>query len=125
MGELARWNTVGGSAITMDANLSSHMVKQGYGKEKTGLGRWSWVRVRGCDDIFTRFISAYRPCKNTSSIMGCWGQHVNYFRKELDIRLGEEISAYKNIVKQNTKKKSGDLLSVSDRKKIAEKMQKM
>ena len=41
-------------------------------------------------------------------------------RKELDIRLGEEISAYKNIVKQNTKKKSGDLLSVSDRKKIAE-----
>ena len=30
------------------------------------------------------------------------------------------ISAYKHIVKQNTKKKTGDLLSANDRKKIAE-----
>ena len=86
MGELARWNTVGGSAITMDANLSSHKVENGYGTDRRGLGRWSWVRIRGCDDIFTRFVSAYRPCKNNTSMTGCWGQQVNYFRNELHIR---------------------------------------
>ena len=70
----------------MDANLLSHMEKQGFGKDKTGLGRWTWCRIRGCDNIFTRFISAYRPCRNVTSMQGCWAQQINFFRNELNIR---------------------------------------
>ena len=37
----------------MDANLSSHKVENGYGTDRRGLGRWSWVQIRGCDDMIT------------------------------------------------------------------------
>ena len=86
MGEEATWDTIGGTAITMDANFTSHMTKQGYGMDKTGLGRWCWIRLRGCCNIFTRFVTAYRPCKNTKSIRGAWGQQVNYYRNKSNIR---------------------------------------
>ena len=86
LGENAVWNTVGGTAITMDSNFTSHMVQQGYGKDKTGLGRWTWVRIRGCGNVHARFVSAYRPCKITSSIRGAWAQQVNYFRNKKNIR---------------------------------------
>ena len=45
MGEDAKWNTIGGTTITMDSNFTSHMTQQGYGKDKSGLGRWCWVRI--------------------------------------------------------------------------------
>ena len=83
LGESAKWNTVGGNAITLDANLLSHMEHQGYGKDKSGLGRWTWCRIRGCDNIFTRFISAYRPCRNTTSMLGCWAQQIFFLGTNL------------------------------------------
>ena len=86
MGEDAKWNTIGGTAITMDSNFTSHITQQGYGKDKSGLGRWCWIRIRGCNNVFTRFITAYRPCKNKKSMQGCWGQHVNYYRNKFNIR---------------------------------------
>ena len=65
LGEEATWNVVGGTAITLDENLGSHKVSEGYGTDKEKLGRWTWIRVRGKNEVHTRFVSAYKPCKNT------------------------------------------------------------
>ena len=83
LGESAKWNTVGGNAITLDANLLSHMEHHGYGKDKSGLGRWTWCRIRGCDNIFTRFVSAYRPCRNTTSMLRYWAQQIIFLGTNL------------------------------------------
>ena len=80
MGEAATWNTVGGTAITLDCNFNSHRTKQSNGRDPTGLGRWTRVRLRGRGNIHTSYISAYRPCKNVSSMRGVLAQHINYFR---------------------------------------------
>ena len=64
LGEEATWNVVGGTAITLDENLGSHKVSEGYGTDKEKLGRWMWIRVRGKNEVHTRFVSAYKPCKN-------------------------------------------------------------
>ena len=84
--EESPWNRVGGTAITIDEGFASHRTSQGTGRDKTGLGRWIWTRVRGCDQIHTRIISAYRPCKS-SGINSTWIQHINYFRREKDIEV--------------------------------------
>ena len=79
--ESETWRVAGGTALTVDASFKSHKSpQQGEGKDREGLGRWTWIRLRGKDNIHTRFISAYRPCKNrgTSTV---WTQHRNYFRE--------------------------------------------
>jgi hypothetical protein len=34
------------------------------GQDEEGLGRWSWIRLRGTDGHATRIVTAYNPCKN-------------------------------------------------------------
>ena len=58
------WNVTGRTAITVDENLGSHQVPNGNGQDKEKLGRWTYSRVRGRENVHTRFITAYRPCKN-------------------------------------------------------------
>ena len=55
------WNVPGGVAMTIDENLLSHQINNGNGKDKELLGRWTWTRVRGKDNVHTQFITAYRP----------------------------------------------------------------
>ena len=74
------WHIPGGTALTVDTNLSTHKAQQGSGRDETGLGRWTWVRFRGKNSIHTIVISAYRPCKNCGPTTA-WTQQVNYFRE--------------------------------------------
>ena len=52
------------------------------GVDPRGLGRWSWVRIRGENDQYTRFVSGYRPHKNSAGTGSVWSQHVRYYRQE-------------------------------------------
>ena len=48
----------------------------GKGKDPTGLGRWTWTRLRGKERAVT-MISAYRPCKpSTAGIQTVYEQHA-------------------------------------------------
>ena len=48
----------------------------GTGNDKRGLGRWAWTRLRGKDRAIT-IISAYRPCKpSTSGVQTVYQQHL-------------------------------------------------
>ena len=63
----ASWKQVGGTS---------------HGVDPCGLGRWSWVRIRGKHDQYTRFVSGYRPCHNARGTGSVWSQHVRYYRGE-------------------------------------------
>ena len=64
------------------------------------------MRLRGRDQIHTRFVSAYRPCRN-QGISTTWTQHLNYFRlkgdhvtnprDKFDEDLCEEIKTWKEL----------------------------
>ena len=105
-GANATWNLVGGTAVTLDVNLGSHKVHNGSGTDKERLGRWVFCRVRGKDNVHTRFITAYKPCKSIG-LNTVWMQHTNYFRekgiqdpnprKRFDDDLCEEIKEWMNI----------------------------
>ena len=58
------WNLQGGTGITVDEHFRSHQTKNGNGMDKTGLGRWTWICIRGKEEIHTRYISKYKQCKN-------------------------------------------------------------
>ena len=73
-GEGTKWNQYGGTGITLNANLKSRMTTSGSGDDPTKLGRRTWVRIGGKDGIATVFVSAYRPCKNTSGLYTVWSQ---------------------------------------------------
>ena len=79
LGPNSAWNARGGTAITIDSYMGSHKTKGGSGADPTGLGRWTWVRVRGKDDMHTRFISAYKPCRSEATTGTTWAQQLNYF----------------------------------------------
>ena len=50
------WHILGGTTLTVDANLSTHRAQQGSGKDETGLGRWTWIRFRGKNSIYESHI---------------------------------------------------------------------
>ena len=58
------WNVPGGTVITLDENIHLHHVLDESGQDKKKLRRWTYTRVQGRDNVHTRFITAYRPCKN-------------------------------------------------------------
>jgi hypothetical protein len=50
------------------------------GKDKEGLGRWSWILFRGSDGHMTRLITAYNPCKSGRVNSGMsYQQQQQYF----------------------------------------------
>ena len=55
------------------------------GSDPTKLGLWTWVRIEGKAGKSTVFVSAYRPCKNTTSMDTVWNQHVQYYPDEREI----------------------------------------
>ena len=38
------------------------MLKK-WKKNRTGLGRWTWIRIEGNNEIKTTVITVYSPCK--------------------------------------------------------------
>ena len=63
----------GGVAI-FSTNTTAHRVLQS-GHDETGLGRWTWTRYRGRNDIVLRVISAYRPVLNWTGPLAVYNQH--------------------------------------------------
>ena len=51
----------GGTCITMKEQYGQYVKEMGA--DETGLGRWSWLRMEGNNDIKTTVITAYSPCK--------------------------------------------------------------
>jgi hypothetical protein len=52
----------GGTGIISFGDPMGYIRKAG--KDKEGLGHWSWILLGGSDNHTTRLITAYNPCKN-------------------------------------------------------------
>ena len=74
------WNLPGGTGITITKNIASRKDKSGSSCDKTGLGRWTWVRIEGKANEQTVFISTYRPCKNRNNLNSVWNQQERFFK---------------------------------------------
>jgi hypothetical protein len=73
----------GGVGVVTGPRLSPACVDKGA--DDTGLGRWSWTRLRGIHNQHTTIISAYRPCVPSMSTPGettVHEQHSRYFGAE-------------------------------------------
>ncbi len=69
-----------GGTIVTAINRAAHRVRK-VGRDKSGLGRWSWLRFRGKNNITMVIISAYRPCKPSRQSAGTnttYAQHIRY-----------------------------------------------
>ena len=57
------------------------------GKDETGLGGWTWIKIEGNNEIKTTVITAYSPCKPTKhSYYSIYAQQkryraINYIKK--------------------------------------------
>ena len=50
------------------------------GRDLSGLGRWSWIKVRGCRGQVTRMITAYQPVRaRKKGHNTVYRQHIRYF----------------------------------------------
>ncbi|MGL5936571.1 MAG: endonuclease/exonuclease/phosphatase family protein [Cetobacterium sp.] len=58
----------------------------GVGGDKTGLGRWTWARIRGKGGIVFRYVSVYCPCDNREGKIAVWSQHKVYLQNHNDDR---------------------------------------
>ena len=47
--------------------------------DKSGLGRWTWMRIQGRQGQATTVISAYRPCKNKGHVGTVYEQQQSYW----------------------------------------------
>ncbi len=92
----------GGTLIT-SINKPAHRIIE-TGKDPTGLGRWTWQRFRGKQNITLRIVSAYRPCiPSTAGPNTTYSQQQRYFdamkvkrcpREALLEDLGKEIKKW-------------------------------
>ena len=71
---LAKRGQYGGTTMMAVNTLVAKINTTGY--DPTGLGRWSWMLMRGKRDTITRVITAYCPCK--PQLSGTTGQHTVY-----------------------------------------------
>ena len=83
----------GGTIISMMEFYSPYVEETGT--DKTGLGRWSWIKLKGNNNLRTIFISAYMPCKpRKQSMLSNYAQQERYWRMN-----GVEMCAKKNVEK--------------------------
>jgi hypothetical protein len=82
----------GGTMVAAFSQLAGFIEETG--SDRTGLGRWSWIKV-GTGEYSTWIISMYQPCNmaktHTSTLDSSgkmkqsrtvWAQHVRYLRKK-------------------------------------------
>jgi hypothetical protein len=58
----------GGTGAICFGDATGYIRKMG--KDEEGLGRWSWILLRGSDGHMTRLITAYNPCKSGKANSG-------------------------------------------------------
>ena len=66
-------NQPGGTAM-LAMNKISYCV-QSSGRDKRGMGRWCWIRLRGKNGIHTRLITVYVPTQNAGENT-VYAQHI-------------------------------------------------
>ena len=72
-------NSQYGGTATMAFNKITSTIS-GTGYNKTGLGRWSWIKFSGKDSVTTRIITAYCPCKGSlNQPTTVYAQQKRYF----------------------------------------------
>lgn len=94
-----------GGTITQAINKAAHRVIE-TGRDKSNLGRWSWIKLQGKNNIKLRVITAYRPCKPSSAGPNtAYSQQERFFditdraicpRQAVLSDLGAEITQSKN-----------------------------
>ena len=68
----------GGTATMVFNELTSTIAGTGY--DKTGLGRWSWIRFTGKGGVSTCVITAYCPCTGSPNQPSTvYAQQKRYF----------------------------------------------
>ena len=65
----------GGTAMISTNNMALHARDTEIDQSK--LGRWTWTRYRGKDNLITRIITVYLPNKPTE-----WGDRKVYFQQQ-------------------------------------------
>ncbi len=68
----------GGTGIAVFNKLAHHAQKAG--DDPTGLGRWSWVRLKGQGARITWIIALYRPCRSDGPL-STYQQHCRALSK--------------------------------------------
>jgi len=94
----------GGTMIT-SIGKPAHRIEE-TGKDETGLGRWTWQKMKGKRNIMLRIISAYRPCvPSTAGPTTAYSQQQRYLNIVQDTReprqaflddLGKNIEKWHN-----------------------------
>ena len=67
-----------GGVITSTINSISHRAFKS-GIDPSGLGRWSWITLRGSNSIKTTIITTYRPCRSLQGPNTTFAQHLRYY----------------------------------------------
>ena len=68
----------GGTCLTMTAKYGQYIGD--IGTDESGLGRWSWIRIKGNNNLVTTIISAYLPCiPRKQSLLSTYAQQSRYW----------------------------------------------
>jgi len=72
----------GGTCMFAVNQISHRMTSSG--KDKRGLGRWTWMEFQGQGNHKTRVMTAYRPGSkpHSSKLTTVYDQHMRYIRKK-------------------------------------------
>ena len=62
------YNSIKSTATAVSKQF--RVMKDSHGVNPTGVGRWSWMRVRGKHNQFTHFVSCYRLVPGSSGTGG-------------------------------------------------------
>ena len=72
----------GGTAIMSIGQVSSRVIESG--KDKSGMGRWTWTRYQGKNEQTIRIAVAYRPNKSTGGPMTVHAQQRRHLLNRSD-----------------------------------------
>lgn len=69
-----------GECITLSIDQVTHRVS-GSGADERGLGRWSWILLKGKNMNKVRIITVYQPnlCRNSTNPASVYSQHRKFF----------------------------------------------
>jgi hypothetical protein len=74
-----------GGEVIFSVNQAAHRV-QSSGSDPSGLGRWSWTRYLGRNQVTIRVIAAYRPVHNATGALSTYNRQRQFFYAHDDDR---------------------------------------
>ena len=85
-------SVVGGTAIILQGDVVGRVKQSGI--DPHGLGRWTWVKLRGFEGKSMLVVSAYRPFYNPGGECSVWSQHKTFFDSKHPPRLVDPRDAF-------------------------------